>query len=106
MKRRLVGIALLLVLLAVGAIVVASFSVGSIIKKGVETAGPKITKVTVKLESASLAVLSGSGELRGLLVGNPEGFKTPSAIQIGSIAVTVSPRSVFSDKVVVHSIAV
>jgi uncharacterized protein involved in outer membrane biogenesis len=41
-----------------------------------------------------------------LVIGNPEGYKTPSAIQVGTMAVEIVPRSIFSDKVIVHSIKV
>jgi uncharacterized protein involved in outer membrane biogenesis len=60
----------------------------------------------VKLDSASLSILSGHGELKGFLVGNPEGFNSPSAVRAGSVAVGVQPGSVFSDKVVVRSVKV
>ena len=106
MKRFLVRVGLLLVVLVVVALVGVNLFMGSIIKKGVETVGPAVTKVDVKLDDASLGILSGSGKLKGLLIGNPEGFKTPSAIRVGSMEVSMVPRSVFSDKVIIHSIRV
>src|SRR5262249_23170913 len=41
-----------------------------------------------------------------LLVGNPTGFKSPSAIQVGTASLSLEPKSVFSDKVIIHSINV
>jgi uncharacterized protein involved in outer membrane biogenesis len=79
---------------------------GSIVKAGVEKVGPMVTKVPVKLETASVSLFSGKGRLQGFEVGNPEGFKTPNAIKVGSVAVEVVPKSVLSDKVVVRSINV
>jgi hypothetical protein len=95
----------LLVLIIGGSLAVALF-LDSAIKKGVETVGPTLTGVDVKLDSASVSLLSGSGKMKGLLVGNPEGYKTPSAISVGSASLAVSPGSIFSDKVVVKSINV
>jgi hypothetical protein len=106
MKRGLFGFIVVVIVIGVLGLVTANFFIGSIIKKGVETVGPTVTKTDVKLDGASLALLSGSGELRGLLVGNPQGFKTPSAIRIGSVSVQVVPRSVFGGKVIVHSVKV
>lgn len=106
MKRLLVRLILLVLVLVVLAFVAASFMMGSLIKKGVEKVGPAVTKVDVNLQSANLALFSGRGELRGLVVGNPPGFKTPSAIKLGSVAVEVVPGSVFANKVVIHSIKV
>jgi hypothetical protein len=99
MKKLIIrGVVILVVLLAV-AIGVSIYFLGSIVKKGVETVGPQITRTEIKLDSATLSLLSGSGTLKGLLVGNPEGFKTQSAIKVGSVSVGVVASSVFSDKV-------
>ena len=103
MKTLLKIIAGLVVLLIVG-LIAAYFFLGTIVKSGVEKVGPRVTKTDVKLNSATLSLFSGSGELKGFVVANPQGYKTPSAVQVGSVAVSVEPRSVMSDKVVVHSI--
>jgi len=106
MKKLIIrGVVLLLVLLVV-AVGVSIYFLGSIVKKGVETVGPQITGTEIKLESATLSLLSGSGKLKGLQVGNPEGFKTESAIKVGSVSVGVVAGSVFSDKVHVTQVNV
>src|SRR5436309_767213 len=92
-----IGIGLVVVLIL--ALLVVYLSLDSIVKKGVETVGPAITKVDVKLASASLSPFSGSGKLKGFVVGNPEGYKTASAIQLGEVSVSVVPKSVLGDKV-------
>jgi hypothetical protein len=79
---------------------------GSIVKAGVEKAGPMVTKVSVKLDGAAISIFSGKGELKGFEIGNPEGFKSPQAIKVGSVGVAVDPKSVLGKKVVVHSIRV
>jgi hypothetical protein len=106
MKKLIVKIAVVLLVLVVLAAVASFFFLGSIIKKGVETVGPMITKTDVKLESANLSLLSGSGTLKGLFVGNPTGYKTDSAIKAGSVSVAVKPGSIFSDKIHVTQIHV
>ena len=99
MKKLLVRIAIILVVLLVLAVVVVGLLLGSIVKKGVETVGPTLTKTEMKLDGASLSFLSGSGGIKGLVVGNPEGYKTPSAFMVGSASLGVKPMSVFADKV-------
>src|SRR5688572_18169223 len=79
---------------------------GSVVKAGVEKVGPMVTKVPVKLDGAAVSVFSGKGELKGFEIGNPEGYKTPHAIKVGSVGVEVVPKSVFGDKVIVRSINV
>ena len=76
------------------------------IKRGIETVGPRLAKVEIKLDSVSLSLLSGSGEIKRLLVGNPEGYKTPSAIAVGDASLSLQPGTVFSDKVIIKSIHV
>ena len=106
MKKFLIRLVLVVVVLVVLVVVVVGLNLNSAIKKGVETIGPKITKVDVKLEAVNLSLFSGSGSLKGLVVGNPPGYKTPYAISVGNASVSVSPGSVFSDKVVVKSIRI
>ena len=50
--------------------------------------------------------MSGSGSIKGLVVGNPQGFKTPSAIKVGTASLSLEPRSLLSDKIIVRSINV
>lgn len=106
MKKLLVGGLLALVILAVVAVLAVGIFLDSAVKKGVETVGPQLTKVSVKLDSVGLSLLSGSGKVNGLVVGNPEGYKTPNAINIGHASLAISPGSLLSDKVVVKSIRV
>ena len=102
--KKVIKIIGVLIALAVVGVICVFFFLGSIVKKGVETVGPKVTKTEVKLDGATLSLFSGSGELKGFLVGNPEGFKSPAAIKVGSTAVQVQPGSVMSSKVVVRSV--
>jgi hypothetical protein len=102
--KKLLKIVVVLVVLLVIAIVVASFFVGSIIKTGIEAAGPRVTKVDVKLGGASLSPLSGHGSLSGLVVGNPQGYKAESAIKVGKASLAVVPGSIFAEKLVIKSI--
>jgi hypothetical protein len=104
MKKLIVRGVIVLALLLILGVGVSIYFLGSIVKKGVETVGPQITKTEIKLDSATLSLLSGSGKLKGLLVGNPEGFKTGSAIKVGAVSVGVAPRSVFSDKVHIRQV--
>jgi uncharacterized protein involved in outer membrane biogenesis len=100
--RLLIGLVIVVIL----AVVAVRLSVDGAIKRGVETVGPMLAKVEIKLDSVNLSLLSGSGRVKGLVVGNPEGFKTPSAIRVDNASLSVQPGSVFSDKVVIKSISV
>jgi hypothetical protein len=106
MKKLVIRIAVVAALLIVVVLVVAFLYLGSIVKKGIETVGPTITKTEMKLDSATLSALSGSGTLRGFVIGNPEGFKTAQAVKVGSTSVGVRPGSLMGDKVHVTHVRV
>lgn len=106
MKKLILPIGIGIAALVALAGLAVHFFLDSAIKKGVETLGPKVAQVEVKLDSASLSILSGSGKIRGLMVGNPEGFRTRSAVHIGSASLAVQIGSIFSPKVVVRSVHV
>jgi hypothetical protein len=106
MKKILIGIVALVVVVVIAIVVGVAFFLDGGIKKGVETYGPQITKVDVKLDAVTVSLLSGSGKIKGLLVGNPAGYATPHAIRMDSASLALNPKSVFSDKVHIKSIRV
>jgi uncharacterized protein involved in outer membrane biogenesis len=106
MKKWILRIAIVIVALIIIGIVVIGLTLDGAVKKGVETVGPQVAKVDVKLDGVSLSILSGSGTVKGLVVGNPQGYKTAHAISVGRTSVAVAPGSVFSDKIVVKSIRI
>jgi uncharacterized protein involved in outer membrane biogenesis len=95
----------ILVGIVAGVIVVAT-SLDGIVKKGVETFGPQITKVSVNLESVHIVLFTGSAKVTGLVLGNPEGYKLPQAISVGLAEVGVNPFSILSDKIVIRTVHV
>jgi len=106
MKKIMVRLFLVLVVLLVLAAIAVHFFLDDAIKRGVETIGPKLAKVEIKLDAVHLSLLSGSGKVNGLVVGNPEGFKSPSAISVGMASLVLKPASLLSDKIVIQSINV
>jgi hypothetical protein len=104
MKKLIIRLLIALVVVVVLAVLAAGFFLDGAIKRGVETFGPRLTKVDIKLQSVRLSLFSGSGTVKGLVVGNPEGFKTPSAISVGAATLVLKPGSLLSDKVVIKSI--
>jgi len=100
LKKVFIGIGIVLVVL----IVVVALFLGPIIKTGVETAGPKIAGVDITLEKAGINLLSGNVKLKGLVIGNPEGFKTPTAMELGQFVVDLKMGSLFTDTIVIKRI--
>src|SRR5690242_5534975 len=104
MKKILVRTVIVLVILIILAVLGVAFFFDSIIKKEVETIGPKVTKVDVKLNGVSLSLLSGSGKIKGFVLGNPPGFKSASSMAVGTASLAVVPKSIFGDKIIIKSI--
>lgn len=94
------------IIIIVFAVFAISLSLNKAVKAGVETFGPKITKTDISLAEVNISALSGKGAIKGLVVGNPEGFKTEHAIKLGSMQVALDTRSAFSDHVIVERIVI
>ncbi len=105
-KKIILGLGLGLVVLLVVGVIVFGFFLGDLVKAGMETVGPKITQTTLTVDSVSVSLLGGSAGVSGLVLGNPEGYKAPSAISVGKAAVSLSPGSLLSDKIVIRSVEV
>ncbi len=93
----------LFALLVVG-LVVVWFTLGTVVVKGVNKVGPKITGTPVVLESAVLSPLSGEGTLKGLSVGNPEGWSAGNAMELGEVRVKMVPSSLMGEFVMVEEV--
>lgn len=92
--------------LVLAAYLVAAHFLGTIVVKGVNTLGPKLTQTKVELASASLSPFSGSGSLTGLSVGNPKGWSEGRAFYLGKVQVDVQPWSLLGDPIVINEIII
>jgi hypothetical protein len=106
MKRILIIGGAVAGLLLVALVVFLFTGLGAAIKAIVEGVGSEVTKVDVRLASADVSLTSGEGELKGLVVGNPKGYKTPSAIELGQIKVKLDTSTVTNDVVVVKEVLI
>ena len=105
-KKILLIVVILVVVLGIAGVIVAGLCLDKILKTGIETVAPTITQTTVTVDGVNLSLLSGSAAIKGLVVGNPDGYKTTNAISIGKAAVSVTPGSLLADKLVVRSIEI
>ena len=95
---------------AIAAVVVIALvlvgKINPIVKSGVEKTGPMILKAPVTLKGVNISFFSGSGELKGFTVGNPEGYKTDYAFQMDRLKVNLDVKSVTSDKIHIQDIII
>ena len=104
-KWILIGAGVLIVVI-VGVVFVFVSNIDSIVKAAVEKYGSEATKAQVTLREVEISTTSGKGALRGLKVGNPSGFHTDSAIQLGEVSVTIDIGSLTSDTVIVKEVVI
>src|SRR5262249_9337526 len=78
----------------------------TIVQVAIESFGPKMTQTTVKLSSVSLSPFSGKGRIRGFIIGSPKCFDAPSALKLKDIRVSLEPKSLASDKIMIHEISI
>jgi hypothetical protein len=95
---------LVIVLAVVIYLVIAN--IGSIIVAIVEEVGSDVTKVKVELNSADVDFGSGKGNLSGLTVGNPAGFKTDQALELEKISVWVDTKTIDKDVIVIKEVVI
>jgi hypothetical protein len=103
MKKLLIILGSLLALLVIAGIA-ASFFLGTIVTKGVNTFAPKITGTVVTLDGASVSPLTGATTLNGLFVGNPQGWKSDKAFSFAKVHASVAPASLLGDYILVKEV--
>ncbi len=92
--------------LTVIAVVVLIFSLGAIVKTGINRVGPQLTQSKVELKEARISPLSGVGMLKELTVGNPTGWQTTRAFFLKEITIELEPRSLTTDHIVINRILI
>ena len=91
------------------AVVLVGLSLNALVKGGIETMAPKILGVPVTLEDVDIALLSGKNMRAGLtqlVINNPEGYKTASAVSLPDIRVHVDRNSLLTDTVIVEEVLI
>jgi hypothetical protein len=99
-----IGIGVIVVVIAV--IIFGLSNLGPIIKRAVNSYGPNMTKTELHVADVSVSIFSGEAKIKKFFLGNPAGFKTPSAMTVGSVLVKVNEKSLTGNPIVVDRIEV
>ena len=106
MKKAIAIGAVVLIAALAAAVYFLLSGLGGIVKAAVEKYGSEVTQVAVTLDEAEVAPTEGRAALRGLEVGNPAGFRTDNAFEMGSISVVIDAATVTKDPVVIKEVAI
>lgn len=104
-KKIIIGVVVLIAVVAAGVFFLYS-NIGAIIKAGIEKYGSEATQAQVTVNSVTLSASSGQGSISDLVVGNPKGFSTPHAFELGSISLTVDTGTITKNPVVIKSVVI
>lgn len=102
MKKVLIIIGIVLVVL----IVAVQFFLGGIVKTAIEKAGPQIAGVPMTVEKVGINPLGGAVNVKALVIGNPEGFKSESCMELGEFKLDMDMGSLFSDTIIIKRIRI
>jgi hypothetical protein len=95
-----------IVAIVIVVVIVGLSKLGPIVKMAINTYGPKITGTEVKVGDVGISLFSGEAKLEKFFLGNPAGFKSPSAMQVGSIYVQVDENSLTKNTIVIKKVEV
>ena len=104
--KRIIKVGIIAVVVLTLLLAIAGLWLDSIIKAGIETVGPRITRTAVTLERVRVSLLSGQGRIHGMVIGNPEGFQTENAFKLADTRVRLKIGSVFSDRIVIDELVI
>jgi hypothetical protein len=91
--------------LAAAVIVVQVFtSVESSVEAAIERIGSDVTGTRVRIDDVDISMSSGSGELRGLRVASPEGFREDDVFRFDEVRIAIDLRTISRDPVVIREI--
>lgn len=82
------------------------FSMDSLVTMAVEKYGSQALDAEVTLKKTQISLKSGKGTLTGLKVGNPKGFETESAFELGEVSLTIDAQTITKGTVVIKEILI
>jgi hypothetical protein len=100
-----IGLGAIVVVLIV-VVVVGLSKLGPLVKMAVNTYGPKITGTELRVDDVGISIFSAEAKLKKFFLGNPAGFKSPSAMKVGSIYVDVDEGSITKDPIIINKVEV
>lgn len=95
-------------LLAIVIIVAIAFVMrfDGLITKAVNTYGPEITGTEVRVDDVRVSFLSGKATIKNFIMANPKGFRSPRAMKVASVSVSLELSSLLSDTVIIRHLEI
>ena len=100
---KIIGILIVVLIIALFAIIL---NLGKIVKTGINTVVPQVTKCEAHVDDVNFNVFGGKFEIKNLVIKNPEGYKTDQAFSLGHIFVNVKMGSLMSDVIEIDQVLI
>jgi hypothetical protein len=105
MKIALIIVALVVVIIVAGFFLLMS-NLDSLIASAIEKHGSEVTQTSVGVSGVELSLREGKGSIKGLRIGNPEGFKEDDAFTLDDITLDIDIQSLRDDPIVIDEIRI
>ena len=106
MTKKLLIAGGILVVILVAAVRFLGSNLDAIVKKAITRVGPEMTGVSVEVDKVGISLADGRGEIGGLVIGNPRGYKGRHAFKLGSIVLALDKSSETADVVVIKELTI
>ncbi len=100
------SLVLILILIVAGIGGYLFFYSGDLIKSGVEEFGPEYLGADVSVGTVDIDYVAGKGEIRNLVIGNPQGFSGGHAMSLDRVGITLDTDNLSGDLIVIKNILV
>lgn len=105
--KKVIGISFLIfTLIIIGGVAALFFALNSIVASEIRTFGTQATGTKVELQSVNILPFSGSVELKGVCVANPQDCQNKNAFVLGRFYVDMNLKSLFTDKIVINNVVI
>jgi uncharacterized protein involved in outer membrane biogenesis len=94
------------VAVAVVVLMLLAVFAGTLVKNTVNVAGPRLLGVPVSVKAVQVSLLTGRFGVTDLVVGNPEGYRTPACIRLGTLDVGIRMRTLLSKVMIIERVYV
>jgi hypothetical protein len=84
----------------------AIFNLDVLVEMATNRFASRITKTEVKIDDAKVSLRSGEVTLKGLFLGNPDGFQAPHAMKVASIFANLDEKTLLEDTIVLDRVEV
>ena len=105
MKKAFIGVAVV-VLLVVVAVVWLLGSLDKIVEDQIEVIGTELTGVPVRVDNVRIKIKNGSGQIRGLKVGNPKGYAAANAFDMSLLRLGIELKSLGKQPLVLDELII